>query len=398
VTARRSLITGVVALSVATFALQAESIAAPDTKPGAVAEVQEVSPQVRERMAAEIPFAEAADKIEKAIAHSGADGLSGVGLENTKLVVWWKGAVPAEVSQEIGRASVPVEVRAAAHTRRELEAAAEVVSAQMRADAKSPIHTVMVPVNGSRVIAAADRVDVTVNTLAAGVPVEVVVQERMHTAAGPATRYNDGWDGNNFAPFSGGGAILNEDNGGRCTAGFGVRNSDIGRFILTAGHCGRVGGGWTNGNGSRRLGQARHENVGHDLLLISTSVDNWMWDGGATTNNFTKRVEGWEEARPGFAVCHSGSTSGAVCNFTNSNNFIYAYCGNDIYNNRECYADLVLANGSGSARGDSGAPVFTLVGSTAVRAVGILSGGNSTSMVYQDFTTAVRDFGITTIG
>lgn len=401
-TVRRSLITGVVAVSVATFALQAESIAEPAGKPGAVAEVQEISPQVRARMAAELPFADAADRVEKAVARSGADGLSGVGLENRKLVVWWKGAVPAEVSQEISRASVPVEVRAAAHSRRELESAAEVVSAQMRADAKSPIHTVMVPIDGSRVIAAADRADAAVNTLAAGVPVEVVVRERIHPMAGPATRYNDGWAGNNPAPFSGGGAILNEDNRRRCTAGFGVQDIAGAQFLLTAGHCGRVNGAWTNGNRSRSVGTVRHENVGHDLMLIATSADNWMWDGGAETNNFTKRVDGWAEARPGFAVCHSGSTSGAVCNFTNSNNFVYQYCHNDMYNNWECYNDLVLADygsgGIGSREGDSGGPVFTLVGSNAVRAVGIVSGGNGAQMVYQDFTTAVRDFGITTIG
>lgn len=401
-TVRRSLITGVVAVSVATFALQAESIAAPATKPGAVAEVQEISPQVLARMEAERPFADAADRIEQAIERSGADGLSGVALEKSKLVVWWKGAVPAEVSQEIGRASVPVEVRAAAHTRRELEAAAEPVFAQMRADATSPIHRVMVPVDGSRVIAAADRADAALKTAGTGVPVEVVVQERTRTAAGPATRYNDGWSGNNFAPFSGGGAILNADNGARCTAGFGVQNIAGAQFLLTAGHCGRVNGAWTNGNRSRNIGTARHEHVAHDLLLIPTSADNWMWDGGATTNNFTKRVDGWAQARPGFAVCHSGSTSGAVCNFTNSSNFVYGYCGNDAYGNHECYNDLVYADyqpgGIGSRGGDSGGPVFTLVGTNAVRAVGIVSGSGNNHMVYQDFFTATQDFGITTIG
>ena len=44
------------------------------------------------------------------------------------------------------------------------------------------------------------------------------------------------------------------------------------------------------------------------MMLIATSADNWMWDGGATTNNFTKWVDCWAAARPGFAVCHSGST------------------------------------------------------------------------------------------
>lgn len=402
-TVRRSLITGVVAVSVATFALQAESIAEPAGKPGAVAEVQEISPQVRATMEAERPFADAADQVEKAVARSGSDGFSGVGLENKKLVVWWKGAVPAEVSQEISRASVPIEVRAAAHSRRELEVAAETVSAQMRADAKSPIHMVMVPVDGSRVIAAADRADAGVKALGTGVPVEVVVRQRIHPAAGPATRYNDGWDGNNFAPFSGGGAIINWDNGRRCTAGFGVRDIAGAQYLLTAGHCGRVNGGWSNGNRSRDIGVARHEHGGHDLLLVATAADNWMWDGGATTNNFTKRVDGWAEAQPGFAVCQSGSTSGAVCNIINSNNFVFQYCGTDPYGNRECYNDLVLAEHSDSNAiacqgGDSGGPVFTLVGSTAVRAVGTVSGCGGRGMLYQDFLTAVRDFGITTIG
>ncbi|MFS8104288.1 S1 family peptidase [Lentzea alba] len=106
---------------------------------------------------------------------------------------------------------------------------------------------------------------------------------------------------------------------------------------------------------------------------MPTDADNWMWDGGSNTNNFTKRVDGRAEARPGFTVCQSGSTSGAVCNIRNRTETAHEVCGIDVYGNRKCYNDLFVAehvdpNTIACRGGDSGGPVFTLVGSNAVTA------------------------------
>ncbi|MBM7815090.1 S1 family peptidase [Saccharothrix algeriensis] len=357
------------------------------------------SAAVQARMLAQRPYVDAASRIEGA-AHDAA-GFAGVAVRDDRVVVWWKGDPPARVAEEVGRSRVRVEVRPAAHSWAELRVAADRVAARMKADPASPVHMVRVPVDGSRVVALVDRDVTDVSPAESGVPVEVVRHQRLHPAAGPATRYNDGWNGDAHGPFAGGGAIVNRENGTRCTAGFGVRDGSGARFLLTAGHCGRVGRGWDNGNRSRFIGDARAEHAAHDLLLVAANSSDRMWDGGATANSFTKRVSGWDRAVAGAMVCQSGSTSGALCGVRNSDDFVHSYCDTDAYGNYECYSDLVYAYAEDRTRtvcrgGDSGGPVFTPAGTGVVRAVGTLSGCGGWALLYQDFHTATRDLGITT--
>jgi streptogrisin D len=281
----------------------------------------------------------------------------------------------------------------------------------MKQDPASSLHTVQIPVDGSRVIAVFDKgaaadASSTLRTSKsltaqsvpiepAGIPIETTEGERLI----PAGRYDDGAL---TGTYSGGAAIINNDNGKRCTSGFGVKSGSQ-RYLLTAGHCGRVGGSWRNGNGSRQIGTASQENVAHDLLLIPTSSDHYIWDGGAETNMFVKTVIGWDWARGNELVCQSGSTSGAVCGIRNSSNYTYTHCGNDAYGRYECYDDLIYAekvNGAKACQlGDSGGPVFTLSSSEyQVIAKGTVTACGNYSMSYQDFGTAWRDFNIVPIG
>jgi streptogrisin D len=381
-----------------------------------------ISPADRAKMQAQAPYSRAAKQIQMTIVTTGARGYAGIAIGSKSVKLWWHGAVPADVAKAIDRArrSVPVQVKHAAHSRLELKAAAAALVQAMASDPASRLHRVEIPVDGSRVIAvvekgstgallSADGTRLRTSTAPtgrsvslvgrSGIPIRVVEGARMHLADGPATRWNDGWCGSTPCTFSGGGAIQSNDGGWYCTAGFGVR---IGGqdYMLTAGHCGRPGGSFDNGNDSLWMGYGAAENVGHDLLLLVSNVDHWMWDGGATTNNFVKDVIGWDWARAGESVCLSGATSGVQCGITNSSNFTDAYCDTDHYGNYECYNDLIEADRSPTpaAPGDSGGPVFTITGCCAVYAKGTVSGYGTDHVDYQDFGTAWRDFGVVPVG
>jgi streptogrisin D len=224
----------------------------------------------------------------------------------------------------------------------------------------------------------------------AGVQVTVAESPRMKVTG----RLND------TAPFWGGGRIQNNDNNAFCSAGWPVTVGGA-NYMLTAGHCGRPGGGWNNGNDSVFFGTGALENVDHDVLLISASVGGRMWDGGVGSGEFTKGVAGSDNAFPGEFLCTSASVSGAVCNFRTSDSFQFSFCDDDAYGNFECYSDLVLADqldGQPGARpGDSGGPVFSLSGTDRVIAKGTITGSGGSTLAFQDFVTAQRDLGISVI-
>ncbi|MFC5188097.1 chymotrypsin family serine protease [Actinomadura harenae] len=229
------------------------------------------------------------------------------------------------------------------------------------------------------------------------------------TVAGVPVSYADGGvaslDSGRYEdtpPYYAGGAILNDDfpgRGVRCTAGWPVIDGRGISYLLTAGHCGRPGGGWRNGEWSRWIGTATQEHAGHDLLLIDASSAGRMWDG-SNTGDYTKRVAGWDWAYVNEWICQSGSTSGAVCGIQNTDNFTYAsWFDADAYGNRNFLYDLVVARradgGLPSQHGDSGGPVFGVSGVTDVVAKGTVTGHDGSTFYYQDFGTAWRDFGIT---
>lgn len=368
---------------------------------------------IKAEMIAQQPYSAAAKAIQLSIFAVGEQtGFAGIALGDNAVEMWWKGRIPAPVQRAVdsARRSVPVQIKSARYSRHELKTEAARLAEAMKKDPASSLHMVQIPVDGSHVIAVFDKgtgIDAnstlktsksltaqSVPIKEAGIPIETIEAERMT----PAGRYDDGA---NTGTFSGGAAIYSNDTGGRCTSGFGVKSGSQ-RYLLTAGHCGRVGTTFRNGNSTRTIGTASNEHVAHDLLLIPTSSDHFIWDGGATTNMFVKTVIGWDWARANELVCQSGSTSGAVCGIRNSSNFTGTVC-----NGGECYSDLIYAERENGTRacdgGDSGGPVFSLAsGANQVIAKGTVTGcglpTNPQSIYYQDFGTAWRDFNIVPIG
>ena len=356
-----------------------------------------IAPDIREKMLAQQPLTKAANTLRHAIEVGDANGFSGIALEDHAVVLWWKGTPGATLVEALARAReiAPVEIRAAAYSRAELRAAAAVIGEKMKADPAGAVHSIEIPVDGSGLVIGTERSSVQANQSLPALQVPVKIQEKPRFYLNG--RYND------VAPFWGGSAIINQDNGVRCTAGFGVRTAGY-KYLLTAGHCGRAGGGWWNGDRSLSIGIASQENTAHDLLLIRTRAGRGIYDGPVNTA-YSKGVAGWDWAYANEYVCQSGSTSGTVCGIQNSTNSAFQFCAPGLYGGYECYSDLVLAkkvDGSVASRGgDSGGPVFTLYGSDRVIAKGTLTGGGSDGtcadclFVYQDFGTAWRDFGVT---
>ncbi|MEV4314962.1 hypothetical protein [Actinocrispum sp. NPDC049592] len=357
-----------------------------------------MSPDVRAKMLAQQPIKAAASRIQRTIDSADSAGFAGVGIGEGHVTVWWKGNPPAAVQDTIAevRRTAKVDLVAAAHSRAELTAAAGQVKQYIKANPKSPYYGVEIAYNGSGLTVDADKADGKLSAAAlpsalavpAGIRVNVTESARPTLTTG---RLND------TAPYWGGGRIQSNDGGWYCTAGFPVSDGGI-SYMLTAGHCGRPNGSWNNGDDSAYFGTGRYENPKHDILLIYASVGGRMWDGGVGSGEFSKGVAGSDYNFPGEMLCTSGSTTGALCNFRTGENFQFSYCYTDDYGNYECYDDLLLADQldgrPGSQGGDSGGPVFSLSGTDHVIAEGTISGVRGSQLIFQDFLTAQRDFGI----
>ena len=371
---KRFVVSGALIGLAASLAMSTSSSAAPTEKPITAdpAPFNYVSADVKAKMAAQRPLVAAAVRLQQVIDKSQSSGFTAISLGTDRVDLYWKGAIPRSVRTAVTKEqSVHVAFRPARYSRVELKAAEKKFMAYVVKN-KGPVFGVRVPADGSGLVAQS-RVAQSKTAVAglrkAALP-DSGVAIRSERAVAPVTTARN----NDTSPFYGGGVIGNPG-GGRCSTGFAVSNGSQ-QFILTAGHCGYPGGTFTNGDGSRVLGQGAAENVGHDILLIRTAAAGRIFDGGGlkafeTRAQFTKAVSGWAPTFPNEWICQSGMMSGAVCNIQNTSNFSYSYA-----NGSEVYSDLVLAGsatGIAVRGGDSGGPVFTLDGSR-VTAKGTVSG------------------------
>lgn len=337
-----------------------------------------------DRMARQRPLVAAASAIRWEIERDAYPGFAGIALEDAQVALWWKGAVPAGMSTVVARARrhAPVKVRTAAHSLRELRAAAAKVRATTDVSPTGPLHAIKIPADGSGLVLAAPigiRTATAVPEVAVSVtvPVTVVQEEPLR----PVSREND------WAPWSGGAQIRN--GGSYCTSGFGVRNSANARYILTAAHCGQTGNRITDGQGEW-IGDVGPRHQDHDIALIPTSnVDDQIYVGGSNSDT-TRVVEGWDWTFVGEYLCQSGVTSafqtgGPVCNIK-----VLFY-----YDDREDLVEAEQMNGQQAARGgDSGGPIYSNGANGGVVAKGTVTRSAGPRLGFQDFGTATRDFGI----
>lgn len=344
------------------------------------------------RMRAQDKARSSASQIRWAVERSGAEGFAGLELHEGSVRLWYKGTPTAELRAAVdgARGTAPVEVLPAKYSLAELRAASDRVVAHLRAHPGGPAHRVSIPVDGSGLLVGADAARLARASGAmpeVGVPVEVVAQDRLHQSG----RNND------TAPFYGGGAIAG-DGGGGCTAGFGVVTGGQ-EYLLTAGHCGFPGQTWRNGDGSRLIGNASHENVGQDLMMIPTNAGAHIFTGVAGATNVSY-VSSWGWVFTGEELCSSGSVTTWLCGHVVIDAGNTSYCDHDYYGNWECYSGLVWSQQedgqTAGLHGDSGGPVV-LPTAGGVVAKGTISGIGGDDLAWQDFGTAWQIWGVTPV-
>ncbi|MFC4066247.1 peptidase [Actinoplanes subglobosus] len=328
----------------------------------------------------QIPLVQAAATIRRVVDQGANTGYAGIELQDDRVVLWWKGTVPAPVRLAVGaaRRTAPVQIGGAAHSLRELRAA----GTRLRTSLTAGKPRIKYAVDGSRVVVDMGGTAgfTTAQVPQVGVPVEVVDQ-----GVRVLTSRRDDWP-----QWKGGADQINGNS--RCTTGFPVRNADA-EFILTAGHCGSNGNQIRDGVGEF-IGTFTGDRDDHDIALIHTpsGADNLMYVGGLDSNVVTT-VEGWDWVFPGEYLCQSGGSSARDTGGP--------VCGLRVEKFNTDSGDAVEArqvDGRPAVRGgDSGGPVFGPSASGNVIAKGINNYtyvGNNTILGFQDFGTATRDYGI----
>jgi streptogrisin C len=191
----------------------------------------------------------------------------------------------------------------------------------------------------------------------------------------------------------GGQAIRNSQ--ARCSIAFSARSGST-RYILTAGHCGELGGTWSGSGGT--IGPvARFNFPGDDFAAIqvtsTAAVQTALVDRFSAGSDVT--VAGSSAAAVGSSICRSGSTTGWHCGTVQATNQTVNYGGGDIVGG--------LTRTSVCAEpGDSGGAYVSPNGATRVQAQGITSGGSGNcssggTTFHQPVNEALSRYGLTLV-
>ncbi|MGI8330151.1 S1 family peptidase [Actinomadura scrupuli] len=345
--------------------------------------------------AAQQPLRKGAHIIRQAVENTDPAGYMSVAFGKGEVELYWKGALPAPIQAAVteARKTVPVKVVAAEYSFKELDAAAEQVRRAAKANRSAGVRSVRIPYDGSGLRVGVDESRRSFLGAANIMPKLAVAHQ--FEQADHITRTGRLDD---HEQWNGGGRIRNYNLGYiGCTGGFGVLGYDGYKYILTAGHCGAPGNWFVDGVSNDVVGQVQYENVGYDLMLISSNAQGYIWDG-PVDSYYKKPVVAWDWVYPNEQFCSSGSYTGVRCGLLQKD-FTAWYCDLDPYQRWECYDDLIEAHQVDGSRavqpGDSGGPVFTLQGEGVV-AKGTISGhGVSQNIMYfQDFATARNAFPI----
>jgi len=160
-----------------------------------------------------------------------------------------------------------------------------------------------------------------------------------------------------------GGEAIFSPSGERCSIGFlATRGSTA--YVITAGHCTRLGGTWTGFDGSVIGPVADTSYPGNDFGIIQVASGSWTPTGAVSDYAGGRvRVTGSTEAVVGASTCRSGSSSGYRCGAILTKNQSVNY------GNGEVIDGLTRTNACAES-GDSGGSFIT-----GTQAQGLTSGG-----------------------
>ncbi|MGH3772902.1 MAG: S1 family peptidase [Pseudonocardiaceae bacterium] len=202
------------------------------------------------------------------------------------------------------------------------------------------------PASGSVVISATD--DAAARAFAAG-------QDKVridHVTARPV-------------PLAGlrGGDTITTSSGGRCSVGFNAVKGRT-RYVITAGHCTKLGGTWSGPDGSVIGPVFATSFPGHDFGLVEVTSPSWEQTHDVDTGDgYLLPVTGHAPVAVGEEVCRFGSTTGGHCGPVEA-------IGETVnYGDGEVVQGLTRAKVCAEA-GDSGGPFMS-----GTQAQGMLSGG-----------------------
>ncbi len=348
---------------------------------------------------------------------SPGSGFAGVAFEGDGVTLYWKGPLSLGMHNAIGQAreAGAVAVKPAAYSLAELEAAAATIDTKSRAIGGSEIQAVVMRNDGSgldiermpratlkelqaaRAKAGAIAMASAEQVLAGldlGVAVTLTIGDAPIELAS-RTDDSPAWNAGGYWQSRRGTQVR-----GECTTGFGIRAYNR-TWVLTAAHCATAPDVGYQGFDGQYMGPVTRENYAYDLILIDAAGYHRMFDNRQPNGYDFKNVYSWGYHVANELLCQSGFTSGyyygtVVCGLkTGSSQNISVSCDSPDSDGDCGYTifgviKTTQINGSTAARGgDSGGPVFALLGD-GVRAKGSVTGGGGTTMYFQDWADVIR--------
>jgi hypothetical protein len=331
-------------------------------------------------MAKQEPLLKAADAIQFAEFDQGPQGFTGLQLADSKVLLWWNGQVPQSFKPVIEKARriAPVEIRQAAYSEAQLNAAADQLGATMGDPAGGPVHAILVSAIGTG-LKALTKPGTSTNTLRTpdvGVPVEFdeAPAFKMTSRCNDASPWQGGIGYLNSRVSGGGACVDKASELHNCSTAFGVKNSAGTTYLLTARHCGLVGDVMKDATGET-IGTAAVGNKAQDVMLIRATIRPYIWDGGSTSASL-RAVTNYGNAPVGTSLCASGATTGTTCNYTVTEWRTKTWYRKDFDGTSVTMTGFTLAEkgcspGNIVAPGDSGGAVFNYNSNLTISARGV---------------------------
>jgi streptogrisin C len=184
-----------------------------------------------------------------------------------------------------------------------------------------------------------------------------------------------------------GGDTITTSSGGRCSIGFNAISGRT-RYLITAGHCTKLGGTWSGPDGTPIGPVARTSFPGHDFGLVEVTSTAWAQTHDVDADSGYLSVAGDAPAGVGDKVCLSGSTSGYHCGQVEAVGETVNYGDGDVVNG------LTRTNMCAEA-GDSGGSIMN-----GTQAQGTLSGGTGGCLIggqtyFQPIQQVLSTYGLT---
>lgn len=184
-----------------------------------------------------------------------------------------------------------------------------------------------------------------------------------------------------------GGDTITTSVGGRCSVGFNAVKGHT-RYVITAGHCTKLGGTWSGPDGTAIGPVAKTTFPGHDFGLVEVTSTAWAQTHDVDSDHGYLNVAGDAPAVVGDQVCLSGSTSGYHCGQVEAVGETVNYGDGDVV------SGLTRTSICAEA-GDSGGSIMN-----GTQAQGTLSGGSGGCLLggqtyYQPIQEVLSTYGLT---